>query len=115
MKNFEEFKKDIERELMVKIIMGLRYGKISQSKAETLAQEYLELMEVSNTDELFTNMSKLIERYSEMLEVYLKTATEYFTQRKEELLHAGRQYMQQSQYDNAVYALKGGKRAEVLS
>jgi hypothetical protein len=107
MKNFNEFKKDIERELMIKIIMGLRYGKISQQKAEVLAKEYLELMSVSNTDELFTDMSKLIEKYSEILDVYIKTATEYFSQKKEELLRTGRHYMQQEQYDHAVSALKG--------
>lgn len=107
MKNFEQFKKDVERELMVKIIMGLRHGRISQRKAEILAQEYLQISSVSNTDELFRQMSQLIEQYSEMLEVYLKTATEYFSQRKEELLNAGRYYMQQAQIENAVYALQG--------
>lgn len=107
MKQFNDFKRDIERELMIKIIIGLRHGKISQAKAQKLAQEYLVIMKAVNSDELFTNMGKLVGMYSEILEVYLKTANEYFTQKKEELLRAGRKYMQQAQYDVAVSALKG--------
>lgn len=110
MKNFQDFKNDIERELMVKIIMGLRYGSISQVKAQNLAQEYLTIMTAVNTDELFSNMGKIIEKYSEVLEIYLKTAAEYFAQKKEVLLDAGRKQMQLTQYENAVYALRGETR-----
>jgi hypothetical protein len=109
MKNFEEYKKDIERELMVKIIMGLRYGKISHQKAEQLAQEYSQIMSAQNAEELFAQLSARIEYFTEMLEVYLTSATEYFAQKKEELLEAGRSYMKISDYENAVYALKGNK------
>lgn len=107
MKQFNDFKKDIERELMIKIIIGLRHGNISQAKAQRLAQEYLSVTNAENSEELFTNMGKLVEKYSEILEVYLKTANEYFDQKKDSLLQAGRKYMHQAQYDVAVSALKG--------
>ncbi len=109
MKQFQEFKQDIERELMIKIIIGLRHGKISQSRAQKLAQEYLNLTNASNADELFNNMSKIIERYSEILEVYIKTATEYFDQKREYVLSEARKYLQRSQYDHALIILKKGE------
>ncbi len=108
MKNFETYKKDIERELMVKIIMGLRHGSLSQKKAQTIAQEYLVLMSAKNTDELFECMGKLIEKYAEMLEVYIKTASEYFNQKKEYVLSEARKYMQTAQYEHAVTVLQKG-------
>ena len=107
MKNFEEFKKDVEREIMIKIIMGLRYGKISQKKAEVLAQEYTRLMQFKNTDELFSQMANIVEKYSEMLEVYLKVASEYFSQKKEYVLSETRRYLQTAQYDKALAVLQG--------
>jgi hypothetical protein len=107
MKNFSEYKKDIERELMIKIIIGLRHGKITERKAEELAKEYMSLVSVQSTEELFRGLSQKIEKHSEILEVYLKTATEYFGQKKDEYLQKGREYMKKSQYDHAVHALKG--------
>ena len=41
MNNLTEFKKEFEREMLIKIIIGLRYGKISNEQAQVLAKEYL--------------------------------------------------------------------------
>ena len=107
MKNFDEFKKDVEREIMIKIIIGLRYGKISQKKAEVLAQEYTRLMQLTSADELFSQMAHIITQYTEMLEVYLKVASEYFSQKKEYVLSEARKYLQTAQYDKALAVLQG--------
>lgn len=107
MKTLNEFKNDVERELMVKVIMGLRHGKISKEKAQSIAREYIKLREAENSEQLFENMASLIIKYSEILDVYLKTASEYFMYKTNQLLNEGRKYMKIEQYDLAVDALQG--------
>lgn len=107
MKTLKDYKNDIERELMVKVILGLRHGNITKEKAQDIATEYLKLRESTDIEQLFSNMSRLFNEYSEVLEVYLKTASKYFSDKTNLLLFEGRKYMNLRQYDLAVDALKG--------
>jgi protoheme ferro-lyase len=92
---------------MIKIIMGLRHGIISESKAEKLAKEYTSLMDIQSIDEFFSTLAQKINSFSEMLDIYIQSANDYFNQKTEEFLSNGRSYMKSSQYDKAVNALKG--------
>jgi hypothetical protein len=109
MKNLIEYKKDVERELMIKIIIGLRHGTISETKAEYLAKEYTSLMNIESVDEFFSNLAQRVNKYTEILDVYIRSANEHFTHKTEELLKNGRIFIKNAQYDQAVIALRGEK------
>ncbi len=107
MDQFNTLKKDFEREVMVKIIVGLRHGTISEERARVLAHDFLDCMSASDGDTFFSKTVTLLEKFSEMIDLYLKYAEEYFIEKRDYLLSIAREYMKAKQYDEAVSALRG--------
>ena len=103
-----EFKKEFEREMLIRIIIGLKYGKLSNDQAQLLSKEYLEASGYETVESMLAKLYSLIEKYSDILEVYIQLANKYFTAKKEQILTQAREYMSVQQYDVALTVLKGG-------
>lgn len=103
----QTLKQQLEREMMVKIIIGLRHGKLSQEKAQTLAREYLAVTNTHSEEEMLSKLFLLIERYAEMLDVYVKVAAQFFAEQKERVLADTRTFLGVKNYDAALSVLKG--------
>lgn len=103
----QTIKQQLEREMMVKIIIGLRHGKLSQEKAQVLAREYLAVTNTHSEEEMLSKLFLLIERYAEMLDVYVKVASQFFADQKEKILLEARSLLAVQNYDAALSVLKG--------
>jgi deoxyadenosine/deoxycytidine kinase len=107
MQNIMTVKKILERELLVTIIMGLRYGKITKEKAQKLSQEYKAIIVASKEEDVLQNLYATIQKYSELLDIYLTIAADFYEKKKQTCLAHGRQFIGSQRYDWAVQALKG--------
>ena len=91
MKNFTEFKKDIERDLMLQIIMHMKRHTLTTKKAQKLAQEFLPTLKNSTIETFLDDLSKLSYNYKEIRDVFMKYAQQYedtiVTERLEKMSH----------------------------
>ena len=108
MNNLTEFKKEFEREMLIKIIIGLRYGKISNEQAQVLAKEYLNASNEGTEEKILSRLFSLIEKYTDMLELYIQLANKYFSEKREQVLTMTREYLLAQEYELALKTLKGG-------
>jgi hypothetical protein len=102
MKNFDQFKKDFKRELLVQIIVNMKYGKTSTAQAKTLATRINEIMQMEDSKEVFQALNKLSETNSNILDLFIKHAKEFEIKEKDERLEQIHIYLK------STYA-KGGE------
>jgi len=77
MTNFEQFKRDFKRELLVKVIIDLKYGKISHARAVRIAQDIVAIFEEQNPTQVFAKINKMAETKPEVLDIFIKRINEY--------------------------------------
>lgn len=107
MNTLSEFKIEFEREMLIKIIIGLRYGKISNEQAQQLAGEYLMAVREENAENILSKIYTMAGTFNDILELYIRLASKHFTEKKEQILTQAREYMNIQQYDVALNVLKG--------
>ena len=77
MTNFDQFKKDFKRELLVKVIIDLKYGKISHPRAVQIAQNVVEIFKDNEPAQVFSKINKMAESKPEVLDIFIKRISEY--------------------------------------
>jgi hypothetical protein len=85
MKNFEQFKKDFKRDLLIKIVVSLKYGKANESPSE-VARTILEVFKFNEKEVVFKQINKLSETHPEILDIFIKRGYEYDAREKDEKL-----------------------------
>lgn len=93
-------KRNIQKDLLARIILNLRHMKLTSAKARRIAKEFILIQPFENVEILFDRLHVLSLRYSEVNEVYQKYAREYF------------QYQKEYQYKNIqkeLLEMKGGE------
>lgn len=84
MKNFDQFKHDFKQDVLIKVIVALRHDAITQNRASGLAQAILEIFSEENPRAVFTLINKLSETNSDIVDIFIKRATEYDDRKKAE-------------------------------
>lgn len=79
--NFEQFKKDFKQDILIKVIVATRHGKVSSDSASYLARLILEIFE-NEPREVFKKLNKLTETHPDILDIFIKRATEYDDRKK---------------------------------
>jgi hypothetical protein len=106
MKKMEETIKDIERDLLINILISLRHKKMTKKEAKMLSGEFLSIFPVTDFESLFSSLKSLSNSYTEARKVYIKHAGKYINARDEEKLQKIRFFMVANNFEKAIQAGK---------
>jgi len=107
-KTVQQFVTDIEKELLIQVMTSLDQKKITDDRAQHLAQDFLYLLPVKNKRTLVLKMRTLASHYKEASKVYFELAETIY---KEEKLRKGKlasKYIKLGEIEKAVKTIKGG-------
>lgn len=76
-KNFEQFKRDFKRDLLVKIVINMKHGKMSRSRSQQLAKHVLKIYQETQAKKVFEQINKLAESHPDILDIFIKRMEEF--------------------------------------
>lgn len=100
--------KDVERDLVVKLVLGVKYGRIDLKEARNIAREFMAEHPYKNKEDLFEQLYIMSEKYNQVRKVYVKHVFEFEDEKRQNRLEIMRNYMKNNEYKNAVNVAKGG-------
>lgn len=98
--------KDIERDLLISLILGVKHSRITLAEAKEAAGEFLE-EDPCQMDMVIKKLLILSRRHKDIRKVYLKFGSEFSEKRRLEMLDSVRFYMKFGKYDKALKVIKG--------
>lgn len=109
MNNFEHFKKELKRDLMLQIMYNLKHGLMTKEDSRLLARDFLKAVdnaidEQSTLSELF----RFIEIHPEILSTFTKFANSYYEEQRKARLDQAQLTLKSGDVEAAVNILKGG-------
>jgi hypothetical protein len=107
MKNLEELIKDVERDLLVNILVSLKHKRMTKAQSIKLSKLFLTGFPIKDFESLFSALSTLSRDYSEARKVYVKHAVNYFDFKDKEKLENMRFYIGKKDYEKAILTGKG--------
>lgn len=106
----KQFIDQVQRDLLISMVMSLRHGKISEDRAQQLARDFMEVKKSDTLEDFVQELSKLIPDYPEAHEVYIKHAPAFYeTMTKNKLSHM-REYFEVAEYGKAVKVAQAKKK-----
>jgi hypothetical protein len=108
MKNLTELVKDIERDLVINIVIGVRHKRLTLKESKDLSKSFMASFPFRNYNELFEMLYELSLRYKAARKVYVKYFPEFENEEKEKILMNMRNFIKTNDYENAIKAAKGG-------
>lgn len=107
MKEINELVKDIERDLLINIILSLRHKRMTKKEAKKLSASYLKGFPFRDSEDLFLSLRVLSDKFREARKVYIKYAVDYYDLKDKKILSEMRFYMNTNEIDKAI--MKGGE------
>lgn len=75
---YKKLRTDLERELLLTLIVGMKRNKISDKRAQMISKSFLQIMKSTDDKrELVNRVSILCQTYPEIVDGYLKTARKF--------------------------------------
>jgi len=105
MKDLVILTKDIERDLLINIVMSVKYGRISKKDAKEIAGEFL-AKSFNSQESIFKSLYELKD-YKEIRKVYVKYAPDYYKEKGKLKLKIMRDFMNLKDYESAIKIAKG--------
>jgi len=84
MDNFSRFKQDFKRDLLIKIVVSMKHGRVSRDASRELAKRILEIFKNNAPPKVFERINKLSEDYPEILDILIARGHEFDSREKEE-------------------------------
>lgn len=69
--------KDIKRDILLMIVLKLKYSDIGTKHAKQLAREVIDICKYANTADVFKGLYELSKRYPEINDVFIKQANNF--------------------------------------
>ncbi len=107
MKDLKELVKDIERDLIISLVLSVRHGRINMKDAKSLSKNFIESFPFRDYEDLFGRLFALGNKYNEARKVYVKYSPEYEEEKTIRILNKMREYMKNNDFDNAIKVAKG--------
>lgn len=102
MKKFQDFVKEIERDLVANLAVSNRGKKLSMDEAKIIAKDFVGTLPFVNYEDLFVKMLVLSNKHRIIRKVYVKHAPGYFEAKKDFVLKNFRQAMSEKDIDRAI-------------
>ena len=87
MDNFNQFKKDFKRDLLIKIVVSMKHGWANKEESRSLAREVLKVFGEHDSALAFQKLNKLSERHPEILDIFIKRGYEFDVRDKREKIN----------------------------
>lgn len=102
----------IKRELVELIIKHLRENRIPVDKAKQLAKDFLNILPISDQQDLLNKLKNLGDSYGEAKEIYVRELTKASEQNRERALSQIRDHIKLGNINEAIKATQslGGRR-----
>lgn len=106
MKDLKLLIKDVERDLVINLILGVRHGRIGKREAIFVSRSFMASFPFQNYEALFRVLNVLSDKYKEVRKVYIKYFPEYQSEKREKTLERMREFMRNNDIENAIKAAK---------
>ena len=106
--NFETFKKDFKRDLLIQIVINMKHGKTNKTGSKELAREVLEIFREGHSRQVFERINKLTETHPEILDIFIKRGYEFDSREKTEKIEQIHIYLAEGSMPPEALA-KGGE------
>jgi hypothetical protein len=106
-KNLEKFTKDVERDLLVNILVSIRHKRMTKTQAIKLSKSFLEGFPFKDFESLLSALVVLSREFSEARKVYVKYAGKFFETKDKEKLETMRFYIGKNDYEKAILVGRG--------
>lgn len=78
--------KDVKREILLEVILGLRHYQITMQDAHYLAKDLLAIFPVKDIKDMLKKLNNLGKNYKTARKVFIKHANKYFEEEKRKTL-----------------------------
>ena len=95
---------EVKKELVELIIKHLRQNKLPAQKAKKLAEDFLNVLPISDQQDLLEKLKNLGENYLEAKEVYVDELKRISEEQRDQTLSQMRDHIKQGNIDKAVEA-----------
>lgn len=106
---FQIFKKDMQRDLLIHIVVSLKHGGMSHGAAKNLSQEIVEVFKNTKETPVYEAFFKISKKHPEIMDIFIKNANAYEQRKRIEDVPAIISFIEQNDIDNALRVAKGGE------
>ena|SRR3972149_11472824 len=106
MKTLEQTIKDVERDLVISIVLSVRHKKMTMGEAKKLAKEFVS-DSFDSQEILFDRLYELSNSFREARKVYVKYAPDFYEEKRIMILGNMRKLIKNNDIDNAILISKG--------
>jgi hypothetical protein len=107
MKSLDEFVKDVERDLVIGLVLATRYKKISKKEARDIARDFISKIPFKDHEQVFEKIYEMSDRYWVVRKIYIKYAIGFEKEKDEYMLKEVRDFMKISDFENAIKKGRG--------
>jgi hypothetical protein len=104
MKDLKGVVKDVERDLLINIVLSVRHKRMTKAQAKKLSKSYLTSFPFNDFDSLFESLKNLSKSSREARKVYVKYAQDYYDSKDKVTLSEMRFYLNKKDLNNAILA-----------
>ena len=105
--DLKKFLENVERDLLLDIILNMRNRKITVGDAEKLARDFLAVLPIRDRQDLLGKLKSLSGKYSEARDVYLKYAAEEHETEKNQAVDTIANHIKNGEIEKALEVAKG--------
>lgn len=105
--DLKEYLENVERDLLLDIILNMRYRRITVGEAEKLARDFLAVLPVKDRHDLLEKLKGLSGKYQEARDVYVKYATEEHEEEKNKAVDIIAGHIKSGEIEKAIDVAKG--------
>lgn len=106
MKDLKTLIKDVERDMVIGIVVSVKHKRLTLKESEKIAKEFIEY-KYETYDDLFKNLFEMGKKYKSVRKIYVKYAPEFEYMKKERDLKIMRGYIEERDYESAIEFAKG--------
>ncbi len=106
MKELKDLMKDVERDLLIGIVISVKHKRLTLKESEKIAKEFIE-EKTEDYEKLFKKLFEMGKKYKIVRKIYVKYAPEYEYMKKERDLKIMRNYIEEKDYESAIEFVKG--------
>lgn len=84
MKSLEELVKDVERDLVINMVIGVRHGRLTLKESKNLSKNFMASFPFGDHESLFENLYNLSSEYKVARKTYVKYAPDFYDRKSQE-------------------------------
>lgn len=102
MKKINDLIKDVERDLVINLTLGVRREKITFEEASQIARDFIDQEPFTGFEDLFKKLYILSEKHKEIRKVFVKYSPIYFNAKSEFVLNKMRFILKEKEIEKAI-------------